>query len=193
VEGIFTVRSPRGVSAASVCLLAVPLALLAQLIVGGGAELVLHLVLGVGFLLTAFALFDLEPPRWLPWVGSLPIGALGVTFLLQGISQLSHQDWLTYLAFQVLGQQLEAALGDVFLVWCTAAVLLVSAGKVRVLGIGMMALAICAEIYSYGVRYLGSGAGAVSPLLKLVLLLPFVWLLLESSKKTSSAAEARGA
>jgi hypothetical protein len=160
------VRSLRGVSAASVCLLAVPVALLAQLIVGGGGELVLHLVLGVGFLLTAFAVFDLAPPRWLPWVGSLPIGALGVTFLLQGISQLLHQHWLTYLAFDVLGQQLEAALGDVFLVWCTAAVLLVSAGKVRVVGVAVLALAICAEIYGYAVQYLGSGPGAVSPLLK---------------------------
>ena len=88
VEGSLTVRSLRGVLAASVCLLAVPVALLVQLIVGSGAELVLHLVGGVGCLLTAFAVFDFEPPRWLPWVGCLSIGAFGVTFLLQGISQL---------------------------------------------------------------------------------------------------------
>ena len=87
---------------------AVPVALLFQLIVGGGAEIVLHLVGGVGCLLTAFAVFDFEPPRWLPWVGSLSIGAFGVTFVLQGISQLLDIDWLTYLAFQILGQQIEA-------------------------------------------------------------------------------------
>jgi hypothetical protein len=114
VEGSLIVRSLRGVLAASVCLLAVPVALLFQIIVGSGAELVLHLVLGVGFLLTAFAVFDFAPPRWLPWVGCLSIGALGVTFLLQGISQLLHIDWLTYLAFQILGQQVEAWSGDVF-------------------------------------------------------------------------------
>jgi hypothetical protein len=175
------VRSLRGVLAASVCLLGVPIAFLFQLIVGSGAEMVLHLVLGVGFLLTAFAAFDFEPPRWLPWVGCLSIGTLGVTFLLQGISQLMHIDWLTYLAFQILGQQLETLSGDVFLVWCSAVVLLMSHGKVKLFGIGVMALAIGSEIYSYVVRYFGSGA--VSPLLKLVLLLPFVWLLLESSKK----------
>jgi hypothetical protein len=62
-------------------------------------------------------------------------------------------------------------------------VLLISHGKVKLFGIGVMALAISAEIYSYGVRYFGSGPGGASPLLKLVLLLPFVWLLLESSKK----------
>ena len=77
---IRTVRSLRGVLAASVCLLAVPIALLCQLIVGGGAEIVLHLVLGVGFLLTAFAVFDFGPTRWLPWVGCLSIGALGSRF-----------------------------------------------------------------------------------------------------------------
>ena len=179
---IRTVRSLRGVLAASVCLLAVPIALLCQLIVGSGAGIVLHLVLGVGFLLTAFAVFDFGPTRWLPWVGCLSIGALGATFLLQGISQLLHNDWLTYLAFQILGQQVEAWSGDVFLVWCSATVLLMSRGKVKLFGIGVMALAVGAEIYSYGVRYFGSGAGGVSPLLKLVLL-PFVWLLLESSKR----------
>jgi hypothetical protein len=36
------------------------------------------------------------------------------TFLLQGISQLLHNDWLTYLAFRILGQQFEAWSGDVF-------------------------------------------------------------------------------
>ena len=190
---IRTVRSLRGVLAASVCLLAVPIALLCQLIVGSGAGIVLHLVLGVGFLLTAFAVFDFGPTRWLPWVGCLSIGALGVTFLLQGISQLLHNDWLTYLAFQILGQQVEAWSGDVFLVWCSATVLLMSRGKVKLCGIGVMALAVGAEIYSYGVRYFGSGAGGVSPLLKLVLLLPFVWLLLESSKKIPLGEGARKA
>ena len=176
-------RSLRGVLAASVCLLAVPIALLFQFIVGSGAEIVLHLVGGVGFLLTAFAVFDFKPPRWLPWVGCLSSGAFGVTFLLQGISQMLQIDWLTYLAFQILGQRVEAWSGDGFFVWCSATVLLMSHGKVKLFGIGVMALAVSAEIYSYSVRYFGSGAGGVSPLLKLVLLLPFFWLLLESSKK----------
>ena len=186
-------RSLRGVLAASVCLLAVPVALLVQLIVGSGAELVLHLVGGVGCLLTAFAVFDFKPPRWLPWIGCLSIGAFGATFLLQGISQLLHNDWLTYLAFQILGQQVEGLSADVFLVWCSATVLLMSHGKVKLFGIGAMAVAVGAEIYSNGVRYLGSGAGGVSPLLKLTLLLPFVWLLLESSKKLPLPEGARKA
>ena len=186
-------RSLRGVLAASACLLAVPVALLVELMVGSGIELVLHFVFGVGFLLTAFAVFDFKPPRWLPWVGCLSIGALGITFLLQGISQLLHNDSLTYLAFRVLGQQFEGWSVDVFLLWGCAAVLLTGQGKVRVFGICVMAVAVCAEIYSNGVRYLGSGAGGVSPLLKLTLLLPFVWLLLESSKRIPLSERARTA
>jgi hypothetical protein len=78
-------------------------------------------------------------------------------------------------------------------VWCSATVLLMSHGKVKLFGIGVMALAVSAEIYSYGVRYFGSGSGGVPPLLKLVLLLPFVWLLLESSKKVPLPEGARKA
>ena len=40
----------------------------------------------------------------------------------------------------------------------------------KVFGICVMALAVCAEIYSNGVRYLGSGAGGVSSPLRLALL-----------------------
>ena len=176
-------RSLRGVVAAGICLLAVPVAFLFQIVVGSGAEIVLHLVLGVGFVLTAFAVFDVEHTRWLTWLGCLSIGGLGTIFLLQGVSQLLDTAWLTYLAFQVLGQQLESWFVDVFVVWCCATVLLVSQGKTKLFGLGVMALAVGAEIYSYGVRYLGPAGAEGSPLLKLVLLLPFVWLLLESSKQ----------
>jgi hypothetical protein len=117
-------------------------ALLFQFIVGSGAEIVLHLVLAVGFILTGFTVFDFEPPRWLRWVGCLSIGASGITFVLQGISQLMHNDWLTYLAFQILGQQFETWSVEVFLVWCSATVLLMSDGKVKLFGICVISLSL---------------------------------------------------
>jgi hypothetical protein len=46
-----------------------------------------------------------------------------------------------------------AAAGVSFLVWCSATALLMSHGKVKLFGIGVMALAVSAEIHSYGVRY----------------------------------------
>jgi hypothetical protein len=42
-----------------------------------------------------------------------------------------------------------AAAGVSFLVWCSATALLMSHGKVKLFGIGVMALAVSAEIYSY--------------------------------------------
>ena len=77
VEGSLTVRSLRGVLAASVCLLAVPVALLFQLIVGSGAEIVLHLVGGVGclrvrFQATAMATLDRLPIDW-RFRGHIPV------------------------------------------------------------------------------------------------------------------------
>jgi hypothetical protein len=92
VEGSLTVRSLRGVLVATVCLLGVPVALLFQLIVGSSTEIELHLVLGVGFVLTAFAVFDFGRGDGSLGFGCLSIGALGATFLLQGISQAAaHQ------------------------------------------------------------------------------------------------------
>lgn len=137
----------------------------------------------MGFLFTAFAVFDFSSPRWLPWVGCLSMAALGPHFCCKA-SVSCCSGVATYLAFRILGQQFEAWAVDVFLVWCCAAVLLTSHGKMRLFGIGVMALAVGAEIYSYVVRYSGSGAAGVSPLLKLVLLLPFVWLLLKAARRS---------
>ena len=64
-------RSPRAVAAALILLLGVPLALIAQIALGGGAENVLHLAMAGGFLLLALAVFDF---RLLPWIDA---GAYG--------------------------------------------------------------------------------------------------------------------
>ena len=61
----------------------------------------------------------------------------------------------------------------------------------KIFGMVAMAAVVAAEVYSNGVRYFGSGAAGVSPLLKLALLLPFVWLLLESRKVSTGAGSHR--
>jgi len=55
-----------------------------------------------------------------------------------------------------------------------------SQGKSRILGIVAMSIALCFEFYSHILRYLGSSDTGS---LKLLMLLLFVWLLLESTKK----------
>jgi hypothetical protein len=100
-------RSPRGFWAAIAFLAAIPIALPFQIIFGdGGAELIIHFVIGIGFALSSFAVFDFKLPRWITWIGFAATSASAFIFLLQGVSDLIQNDALHYLAFQVLGQGL---------------------------------------------------------------------------------------
>jgi hypothetical protein len=62
-QGTSSMRSFRGFLAAIVFLLAVPVALLCQILFGSGAGTTIHLVLGAGSVLLSFAVFDFELPR----------------------------------------------------------------------------------------------------------------------------------
>jgi hypothetical protein len=102
---------------------------------------------------------------------------------LQGVSELIRNDSLSYLAFQVFGQRIEASLVDLFTFWCIAMLLIDSEGKARILGFVTMSIVAGVKFYSYGLTYLGSSLEAEAPALKLLYLLPFAWLLFETSKR----------
>jgi hypothetical protein len=89
-----------------------PAAAVWQIVVGARAETVVHAGLAVGSALLSLAVFDFRTARWVAWIGSVSTGALGAVFLLQGVSELIGNSSLTYLAFQVFGQRLEASLVD---------------------------------------------------------------------------------
>jgi hypothetical protein len=80
----------------------------------------------------------------------------------------------------VLGQELESALVDGLLLWFVALLLGDSQGKTRLFGGAALALAVGSELYRHGLMYLSVEPAGI---LKLTMLLPFVWLLLESKKK----------
>jgi hypothetical protein len=175
-------RSITGFLAAITFLLAVPLALLVQVIFGSGAEVTIHFVCGLGFALSAIAVFDFKLPRWITWIGFAATSTSAVIWLLQGVSNLIQSDSLHNLAFQVLGQGLESLLIDLFFFWFVAMLLIDSQGKTRVFGIVVMSIVVILEIYTYSISFLG---GTAAESLKLVYLLAFVWLLFESGKKNS--------
>jgi len=184
-------RSPRGFLAALFFLLAIPIAVLCQMLFGIEVETILHLALAAGFALMAFAVFDFKITRWITWIGCASTSALAVIFLLQGMSGLTQNDSLTHLAFQVLGQRLEKWLGDLLIFWFVAMLLIDSQGKTRTLGFVAMSIVVCLEIYSYSLSFLGASLDIAAPSLKVLYLLPFVWFLFESKKK-SSREVARG-
>ena len=177
-------RLPRGFVAAVVFLLALPVSLLYQMVVGAGAEIVVHAALALGSVLMAVAVFDFRTSRWIAWAGCVSTGALAAIFLVQGVSELISDARLTQLAYQTLGQRVEGWLVDLFLLWCIAVLLLDSQGKTKLLGFVAISIVVCVEAYANGLSFLGTSLGAEAPSLKLLFLLPFSWLLLES-KKTS--------
>src|SRR5688572_23208982 len=81
-------RSPRGLLAAIFFLLAVPVTFLFQILLGSGASTAIHLALGAGSVVLAFAVFDFKVPRWINWIGCVSAGALGAIFLLQAVALL---------------------------------------------------------------------------------------------------------
>lgn len=178
-------RSPRGVGGSLALLLALPMAALGEVARGIDGSVTIHGFLALGSALISLATFDFRAPRWANWLGAGSIGTLAVVFALQGISDLTHQPSLALLAYQVLGQRLEGVLIDLFLVWCIA-VLLTDARLARTPGFAAVAAAAGVKACSYVLEFQGASLDARAPLLKLLLLAPFVWLLFESRKPRAS-------
>src|SRR5215208_2532585 len=174
------IRSPRGLLAALAFLVGIPLSFGWQILFGSGAGTMVHFVLAAGTLLLAFCVFDFELPRWMNWIGCAAGLALGTIFLLQAVALLIPNESLHYFAYEVLGQWPEGWLPDVVILWLVAMLVLDSQGKSRIFGVVAVSLALCFELYSHILRF---GGTSDTGILKLLMLLPFVWLLFESTKK----------
>jgi hypothetical protein len=129
------------------------------------------------------AMFDFPLPRWMTWIGFISTGAVGIIFLLQGVSNLMpDNEGLSYLVFQVLGQGLEGLFIDLFFLWFVAVLIMDSQGKTRVLGFIVLSIVVVLEVYRI---VLISSGGNFPVALKLVYFLPIIWFLFESKKKIS--------
>src|SRR5215208_5764498 len=174
------IRSPLGLLAALTFLLGIAISFGWQILFGSGAGTMIHFFLAAGSLLLAFAVFNFKLPRWMNWIGCAAGLALGSIFLLQAVALLIPNESLHYFAYEVLGQWPEGWLPDVVILWFVGMLAFDSQGKGRILGIVALSIALCSELYSHILRFGGtSDTGS----LKLLMLLLFVWLLLESTKK----------
>lgn len=182
-------RSPRGMLGSVLVLLAVPAAVLARLLVGGGDSVAVHLVLAAGSLLLALAVFDYGLPKWVTWVGCAGIGSLAVIFLLQAVADMTQNDALNNLAYQTLGSWPERVLPDLFIFWLLPMLLLESRGWTRILGFAAMAVVVGAEVYGYAMVAQGDVDGQAG-IVRALYLLPFLWLLSESGKRRTERAPA---
>ena len=174
-------RSKGGLLASSAFLLALPLAALYQVVIGASVEAVIHGALALGSALMSFAVFDFKTPRWATWMGSISTGVLAAVFFLQGVSEVTHDETLTYVAYRVLGQRLEGWLVNLFMAWCVVVLVVDRKLTGRILGIVAMATVACVQAYSLGLAYRGTSLDAEAPILKILWLTPFVWILFAST------------
>jgi hypothetical protein len=182
------VRSARGFAGALVLLLALPVTLLYQLLGGARGEAVIHAALALGALVIALAVLDFKTPKWITVLGVISAGALAVVFLLQGLSELLRNAQLTDVVYRVLGQRIEGWLVDLFLFWCAGVLLTDSRGRTKSFGYVAVGVAVAVEAYANWLAYRGTSLNEQAPALKLVVLLPVLWLLFESRKRSDLAA-----
>jgi hypothetical protein len=172
--------STRGIASAVFMLLAIPATLASQALGPWAPGIVIHVFLGASMLALAVAVFDFPLPRWVNWIGAASAGAFGAIFLLQALS-LGLNDALDVIAFKILGQAPELLLPIGIFFWFAALLLRASRGRTRYVGW----VIVPAVIGLQAALFIGLLTGIEVANLKVVFMLPFVWLLLESAKRAA--------
>jgi hypothetical protein len=134
MSGTSVMRSPRGFLGSVVLVLALPVAVLTQVLLGSGSSVAMHVALTVGCMLVAISAFDFETSRWVAWIGRVAAGAFAAIFLLQAASELMENDSFRYFTLKVLGNWPERVLTTLFIFCLVAVLLTASRGKTRILG-----------------------------------------------------------
>jgi hypothetical protein len=175
-------RSVWAVAAAVTMLLAFPIAIVASVFGENVPEIVVHIVLGIGMLLLAKAVFDFALPSWITWIGAIAAGALGAVFLLQAVSLLLPENAaLDQIAFAVLGIWGERILIVGVDAWFIGLLLLGTSGRTRLLGWAIVPIVAAYHLISL----VGAVLSVDVPNLRLAFFLPFVWLLFEGAKRAA--------
>ena len=165
-------------------MLALPIAVLTQVLVGSGSAIAIHVALAVGCVFLSISASDFGTPRWLAWIGCVSAGAFAAIFLVQGASTLIGSESFSYFANDVLGFWPEKLLLSFITFWLVGVLLTASRGRTRILGFVAVAIVVCVETYVYfGLLVLGTNPFLETAIVKLPYLLPFVWLLFESGKR----------
>jgi hypothetical protein len=182
-------RSKRGLWASLVFFLAPLLAVATDAFPWGNPNAAAHLVWALGLALLAGALLGFDTPRWIARTGCLAAAGTGLLFLVQGISDLVSNTSLHRIAYSILGEIPERVLVDLLIASFVGLLLTDSRGRSRVLGWVVMTLVVVLEIAALITQLLGQPLYESVPALRLVLLLPLVWLLCESVKRSPNSGE----
>jgi hypothetical protein len=177
-------RSLRGFLGSLVLLLALPIAVLTQIVFGSGSAIAIHVALAAGCLLVSLSAFDFGTPRWLAWIGCVSMGAFAAIFLVQAASTIIGSESFSSFANEVLGFWPEKLLLSSITFWLVGVLLTARGGRTRILGFLAMAMVVGVEVYVYfSLLYLGTNPFLETAAVKLPYLLPFIWLIFESGKR----------
>jgi hypothetical protein len=172
-------RSHRGAAAAIVLLLAVPVTILGQIVLGLNDEVVVHFALATGTFLIASSVFDFATPRWLTWIGCAAASALGAIFFGQGLAALLSSDALRAFAYsREVGGWGEVLSQSLVMVWFIAVARAHTRGVTMILGFVSALLVIALAIGSIAF----APATGMPQELRLLFGLPIVWFLFVSTR-----------
>ena len=172
-------RSQRAFIGAATIVLSYLAAIAVEMRFGQGGDTVIHLMMGTGFVIFARSVFDFGLPRWVNMIGAAAAATFGAIFLLQGVSDLTHLRDSGSSAFDVFGHELERLLPDVVYLWFLALLIGSSQGKARRRGFLVMLVIFGLEIATLVSLLIGAPMATV----KVLVLLPFGWLLFDSAER----------
>jgi hypothetical protein len=170
-------RSKAGIAASIVFISLICLGRVYQAISSYELPFLEYLVLAIGAPLLTRAVLDFPAPTWVKRAGFLAAAFLSVILLLQFLSVIFQNRTLFFLVHYLWG--LQPWVEGVCLFWGAWVCFNESRGKTRVFGFVAFGLVICQKIYAFIVSFKGV---TVPGSYRFVVLLAFVWLLLESRK-----------
>jgi hypothetical protein len=175
-------RSVRGAIGALVLLLALPITIVYQMLFPVGAEVVIHIALALGTFVIGLSVFDFETPSWLKSVTCVAASALAFIFLAQGLAELTQNETLKNIAYsREIGAWGETITMTVLMGWFIAVALTHGRGPTMILGVLSSALIVGLGGWSL----LFAPPSGTPQEMRLLFLLPIVWFLFVSARRTS--------
>jgi hypothetical protein len=165
--------------------LALPITIVYQIFFPVGAEAVIHVALAVGTFLIGLSVFDFETPSWFKAVTCVAASALAVIFLGQGLAEFTQNEALKNIAFsREIGAWGETITMTVLMGWFIAVALTHSRGPTMILGVLSSTLIVGLGVWSV----LFAPPTGTPQEMRLLFLLPIVWFLFVSARRTSRSS-----
>jgi len=183
----WNIRSMRGALGALALLLAVPITIAAQIVAPDSGQVVIHIGLCIGTLLIALSVFDFATPRGLAWAACVAAMAIGAIFFTQALALITQNETLMSLAY---GREVSGWGETITILMLWFMVLATTLGRGVTTWLGVLSAALVIALL-FWVMLVGPPEGTPEAL-RLLLLLPFVWYLFVSTRRSRAGERGLG-